>query len=356
MMQVIVKIIALMKTNKLQRYVGVALLLLMLSLVYLLIDYQRFLNAPLIDELMVDKSMVDKPEVQLIESGSSLKRFANSLYKQGLLAHPRYFVLHARLSGNANRIQAGEYLLDQGLTPRQLLVNITEGKVVQYPVTLIEGHSFKQLLQALEGLEWLEHSLSGLSPADVSKAFKWPEANPEGLLLADTYYVTRGTSDRDVLLRARQAMRDYLQQQWPDRDADLPYESPYQVLIMASIIEKETAVPSERAEIAGVFVRRLKKRMRLQTDPTVIYGMGDAYDGNIRRRDLRRDTLYNTYTRKGLPPTPIALPGEEAVFAALHPAPGTTLYFVARGDGTHYFSATLDEHLSAVRRYQLGRK
>ena len=202
---------------------------------------------------------------------------------------------------------------------------------------------------------FLVHTLDGVDDAELMQRLERPGQHPEGWFLPDTYHFPRGTRDIVVLRRALQAMERHLEQNWERRRPDLPLDSPYEALILASIVEKETGIPEERARIAGVFVRRLERGMRLQTDPTVIYGMGDAFDGNIRRRDLRTDTPYNTYTRGGLPPTPIALPSAEAVTAVMHPAAGEALYFVSRGDGSHVFSATLQEHNRAVRRYQLNR-
>ncbi len=295
----------------------------------------------------------------VIAPGSSLSKIAYAMQAEGLIVQPRYLTLLGRWYGHAAKLKVGEFLLTPGMTPMQALDKIVAGDVLQYSLTVVEGWSFKQMLQAVHGHEKLKHELKGLSAEQIMQKLGKPGEHPEGRFLPETYYFTAGMTDVEFLKRAYEAMQQDLQHAWQQRDEGLPYQSAYEALIMASIIEKETAVPSERTEIAGVFVRRLQKNMRLQTDPTVIYGIGDSYDGNIRRRDLRRDTPYNTYTRHGLTPTPIALPGVDAIHAALHPAKGDSLYFVAMGEGgngRHYFSATLKEHINAVRKYQLKRK
>ncbi len=337
----------LMASRGVARLLGGSILLASLIAGWFILDYRFFLNGAL--------KNLDEPMMYEIKKGMSIHHVARELVANGLIDHPQYLKIHARLSGRAGRIHIGEYLLEPGMTPRDLFANMVNGKVLQYPVTIIDGWTFKQLLAEMKTMDWLEHSLDGKSITEISQLIGIDRDHPEGLLLADTYHVTRGTRDVEVLRRAVRAMNLFIDRHWPERAVGLPYKSPYEALIMASIIEKETAVPEERAEIAGVFVRRLQKRMRLQTDPTVIYGMGEAFDGNIRRRDLKRDTPYNTYTRSGLPHTPIAMPGTASIMAALHPADGETLYFVARGDGSHYFSESHEEHLQAVRKYQLRR-
>ncbi len=328
--------------------IGLALLLVAVAAgaLWLKLDYDRFLETPL---------AVDSPLVFEIARGDSLQGVARGLAAEGLLERPGYLVWLGRESGLAGRIQPGEYRIEPGVRPAQLLERFTRGAVIQYPVTIVEGWTVPQLRAYLRGLEFLQHTLDGVPDADLLATLDLPPGHPEGRFLPDTYHFPRGTPDRAVLRRAYQAMADYLAKVWERRDPDLPLKTPYDALILASIVEKETGLASERPQIAGVFIRRLQRGMRLQTDPTVIYGMGADFDGNIRRRDLRRDTPYNTYTRKGLPPTPIALPGRAAIEAVLHPAPGDALYFVARGDGSHQFSATLAEHNRAVRKYQLGR-
>lgn len=297
-------------------------------------------------------------KVFVVSPGSSLSKIAYAMQAEGLIVQPRYFSLLGRWSGHAANLKTGEYLLKPGMTPLQVLDKIVAGDVIDYSLTVVEGWRFKQMLDAIHKQNKLDHSLKGLSPEEIMAQLGHPGEHPEGRFLPETYHFTAGMSDLDFLKRAYTAMQRLLEQEWSQRDKGLPYKSPYEALIMASIVEKETGIASERPEIAGVFVRRLQKRMRLQTDPTVIYGIGESYDGNIRKRDLLRDTPYNTYTRHGLPPTPIALPGADAIRAALHPAKGDSLYFVAMGEGgngRHYFSATLEEHINAVRKYQLKR-
>ena len=245
--------------------------------------------------------------------------------------------------------QVGEYQLKAGMNPRQVLQHLASGKVIQYRFTIVEGWSFKQLAEALSARDDLVQAPVLPDPREwnLKQLFNDIE-HPEGWFLPEPYFIVKGDSTGDILQRAYQSMLAELEDAWNSRDMALPLTDPYELLTLASIIEKETALDSERGEIAGVFVRRLNKRMRLQTDPTVIYGMGDQYDGDIRRKDLRTDTPYNTYTRHGLPPTPIALPGRASLQAAAHPDAGETLYFVADGKGGHTFSRTLEEHQKAV--------
>lgn len=298
---------------------------------------------------------LSEERIFVVESGSSLSKIAHQLDSEGVIEHPRYLTILGRWHGHASQLKAGEFLLEPGLKPLQLLDKIVAGEVVQYSLTVVEGWTFRQMLQAMHAHEKLQHTLSDLTTEQIMQQLGLPDEHPEGRFMPETYHFPAGLSDLDFLKRAYSAMEKRLRQEWDQRQEGLPYKNAYEALIMASIIEKETAVPSERNEIAAVFVRRLQKNMRLQTDPTVIYGMGEQYDGNIRRKDLRRDTPYNTYTRHGLTPTPIALPSAESIHAALHPADGNSLYFVAKGDGSHYFSATLEEHINAVRKYQLKR-
>ena len=239
------------------------------------------------------------------------------------------------------------------MTPRELLDLLHSGKVVQHSLTVVDGWTFEEVLAALSSKSELAHTFADEATySEIMAQLGYPGVHPEGRFLADTYHFPRGTSDAAFLRRAYQSMESYLHDAWNERAPDLPYESPVDALIVASIIEKETGKAEERAEIAGVLVRRLKRNMRLEADPTVIYGLGADFDGNLRKRDLRFDTPYNTYLHKGLPPTPIAMPGTASIHAALHPEPGETLFFVAKGDGSHHFSVTYPEHQAAVRRYQ----
>lgn len=302
---------------------------------------------------------INTPQVMELQRGDSLSRTAQRLAAEGLLSYPRVLVLAGRITGQTD-IKFGEYQLQPGLTRPQLLAMLTRGDVSYRSVTLIEGQTIRQALSALKSEDALQHHLPAIeSRADLKELSDYLEieqVNPEGLFFPDTYFFTKGSTDAGIIRQAHQRLTDVLEQEWQGRAKGLPYKNAYEALIMASIVERETGKPSERGTIAGVFVRRLNKGMRLQTDPTVIYGMGDAYKGNIRRRDLKEKTAYNTYTNNGLPPTPIALAGREAIHAALHPEDGDALYFVAKGDGSHYFSSTLDEHTNAVRRFQLRRK
>jgi len=288
-----------------------------------------------------------------IVAGSSLCRVAAELGEAGFLRSPIIFKLMARVRGVENSIRTGEYELQPGITPVQLLDKIVNGESVQYRITLVEGWTFEQALQAIWSADNIVPSLDGLSMAEVSASMNLGRENPEGLLYPDTYFYTKGTSDIELLLRASEKLNTVLSDAWAARLGALPYADQYEALTMASIIEKESASNSERGLIAAVFVSRMELGMRLQSDPTVIYGMGDRYAGNIRREDLSEQTPYNTYRIDGLPPTPIALSGEESIVAALNPEQTDYLYFVAKGDGSHHFSRTLDEHNAAVREYQL---
>ncbi|MGB8145809.1 MAG: endolytic transglycosylase MltG [Chromatiaceae bacterium] len=296
----------------------------------------------------------DQPFLFEIPLGMSLRTLAQELTALGVLDQPYYFLALAYLRGDAGRVKAGEYEISPGMTPVALLDKLVKNQVYQRSVTLIEGWTLAQLLAALAKDDRLVGKLEGATPQDLMAALGRAGQYPEGRFFPDTYRFTKGTSDLDILGRAAQAMERVLAEEWRDRAPGLPLENPDQALVLASIIEKETSQASERPTIAGVFIRRLQLGMRLQTDPTVIYGLGAAFDGDLRRNDLTRDTPYNTYTRHGLPPTPIALPGRAAIHAALHPEAGDSLYFVAKGDGGHWFSPTLEEHNQAVRRYQLG--
>lgn len=308
--------------------------------------FERSLDQPLM--IPGDEYVLDVPP------GSSLQAVADGLAADGVLRWPLLLELHARRADLHRRIRAGEYALFPGTTPRKLLELLVSGRVKLHPVTLVEGWTVAELLRALERHPVLRTTLDVADPESLaaSLGLDWPHA--EGLFFPDTYLVTRDTTDADLLLRAHRAMLDRLDRLWPQRPPDLPLADPYEMLVLASIIERETALDSERNQVAGVFIRRLKLGMRLQTDPTVIYGRGDGFSGPLTRSQLNEDTPWNTYTRAGLPPTPIGLPGEASLRAALAPDDGQALYFVATGlpDGSHEFSRTLDEHNAAVRRYR----
>lgn len=295
---------------------------------------------------------LSEPYVLDVAPGSSLRRVLRNLEGEGILPRAGDLLFYARFTDHATRMQAGEYLLTPDLDGRALLDLLASGKVIFHEVRLVEGWTLQQALRQIQSHPAVKVELD---PEDTERlAMEFGEGRyPEGLFFPDTYFFTRGTSDTQLLRRARWLMDEVVDTLWPARDSGLPFDTPYEALILASIIEKETGLAEERGQIAGVFVRRLQQNMRLQTDPTVIYGLGNDFDGNLTRSHLQTDTPWNTYTRHGLPPTPIALPGLAAIEAALHPEPGNTLYFVARGDGSHQFSATLEEHNQAVRRYQL---
>jgi len=317
---------------------------------YLYQDYQEFLSTPF--------SINDKTLNIDISPGRSLKSVAKELADKNIISHARYLEWVARVRGDATQIQAGEYVIASGILPEQFLDRLVKGDVVQYSFTIIEGWNTRQLLDAIKTDPNLVYTLQDANTETLPGLIGLNGIkHAEGQFLPETYNFIRGDTDASLLRRANRALQQELESAWQAREKNLPYSSMYDALIMASIVEKETGQANERGKIAGVFVRRLKKGMRLQTDPTVIYGIGDSYDGNIRRRDLKTDTPYNTYTRKGLPPTPIAMPGRAAIHAALHPEQGKELYFVSRGDGSHVFSSTLDEHNNAVIKYQLkGRR
>ena len=289
----------------------------------------------------------------IVANGSSMRGFAEHLVNQGILEEKWSFLFWARYRGLASSLKAGEYQVPAGATMSDLLQLVTSGKVIDYPVTFIEGWNFKQLREALSKQENLRQLADKLDDQAVMKAIGAEGVHPEGRFYPDTYHYTATMSDLDILQQSYGKMSDFLNQEWAKREEGLPLENKDQALILASIIEKETGAAEERPLIAGVFTNRLRKGMRMQTDPTVIYGMGDAYKGNIRKKDLLKDTPYNTYTRSGLPPTPIAMPGGDSIRAALHPAETKALYFVAKGNGEHKFSATLSEHNEAVIKYQL---
>ncbi len=292
-----------------------------------------------------------------IKSGSNIKAIAQQLSLEKVIDDPWLFILMAKIKGVETKVRAGEYRLQPGQTSAELLGSFVTGLSIQYSFTIIEGWSFRQMIQELEKHSVIINTLKGKTNDEVMVALGLQGKHPEGLFFPDTYSFPKGTSDIDFLQRAYQLMQQHLEREWQNRVTDLPLESSYEALILASIVEKETGAAFERPLIAGVFIQRLKRKMRLQTDPTVIYGMGTDFDGDIRFRDLKKDTPYNTYLHKGLTPTPIALPGLEAIKAVLHPADTKALYFVAKGDGTHHFSETLEEHNRAVSKFQLkGRK
>jgi UPF0755 protein len=289
-----------------------------------------------------------------VAPGSGVAGAAQQMASAGVPVNGFLFGVLARVTGKASQIKAGSYELKPETTPRRLITQLVRGEFAQEQLTIIEGWTFRQMRQAVDAAQSLKHETAKLSDkellAKVAGDSKY--AAPEGLFFPDTYLFAKNSSDLQIYKQAHEMMMKRLKAAWEKREPNLPYTDPYQALIMASLVEKETGQKSERAMIAGVFVNRLKTGMLLQTDPTVIYGMGDKYDGKIRKKDLETDTPYNTYTRAGLPPTPIALPGVASLAAALTPAKTDALYFVSRGDGTSHFSVNLNEHNKAVNQYQ----
>lgn len=291
-----------------------------------------------------------------IAAGSSLRSAITQMREAGIEINPTLLGWLARAHRADTAIKAGSYAVKEGTTPHQLLDKLLKGKVTQGDLTLVEGWTFRQWRARLDRHPDLRHDTQGLSEAQIIERLGLTAPSLEGLLYPDTYLFDKQSSDLDLLARANRAMQRKLEAEWAQRSGGLPYKSPGEALIMASIIEKETGREADRELVAAVFVNRLRKGMLLQTDPTVIYGLGESFDGNLRKRDLQNDTPYNTYTRPGLPPTPIAMPGQASLRAALNPAASDVLYFVARGDGSRVFSRTLDEHNQAVNKFQRGGK
>lgn len=289
-----------------------------------------------------------------IEYGASAREVATGVADAGVPVNPSLLYWWFRLSGDARRIKAGSYELDRDTTPRSLLRKLVQGDEALRSVTIVEGWNFRQVRKALHAAEQLKPHTLNWSNDDLMAKLGKPGVAPEGRFFPDTYTYAKGSSDLAVLQRAMRAMDKHLDSAWAQRDPESPLRSPDQALVLASIIEKETGLASDRPLIASVFSNRLRIGMRLQTDPSVIYGMGTAFDGNLRRSDLLADTPWNTYTRAGLPPTPIATPGKAALLAAVRPAASKAFYFVAKGDGSSEFSATLDAHNQAVNKYQRG--
>lgn len=296
------------------------------------------------------------PKTISVTPGTHLRSLSAMLEREGVVGNAQLFWLLGRAYGKGNVLKAGVYILDQPLTPLALYGKIERGEVSQAAVQFIEGWNWREVRAALAAQPMLKNDSAGMSDAELLQTIGAAETHPEGLLFPDTYLFAPHSSDLNVLRRAYRLQRDKLMAAWETRLPGLPYKTPYEALIMASIVEKETGAAFERPQIAGVFVNRLKIGMRLQTDPTVIYGLGERFDGNLRKADLQRDTPYNTYTRSGLPPTPIAMPSEAAIQAALNPATTSALYFVSRNDGTHVFSSNLEAHNRAVNRYQRNQR
>jgi len=329
-----------------KRLLAFAVLAVLLVMGGLWLDYRHTIDSPLGNRETVYFE---------ITKGQSLPAIAEALQARGLTGRPRWFRLLAWAEKASNRLKYGEYEIPPQTTPRQLLALFASGKVRHFSVTFVEGWGFRQMAEALDRQAGLGHQIEGKSPREIMGMIDAPGEDAEGRFFPDTYFFTRGTDDLELLKRAYRKMQTVLAEEWRGRVPDSPLRNPYEALTLASIVEKESALAEERPRIAGVFSRRLAKGMPLQTDPTVIYGMGESYAGNIRKEDLLRDTPFNTYLHTGLPPTPISMPGIEALRAALHPERGDSLYFVARGSGGHVFSKTLAEHNKAVDQFQKNR-
>lgn len=336
--------------NRLAAFLVGCVAVVVLVVAALSVAVGRFLNAPM--------EIPEQSVVFEVPHGSAFGTISSRLAERGYIRHPDWLRWYARLTGRAGAVHAGEYVIDAGMTPRQLLQKFVDGGVRLYSFTIIEGWTFRDLLAALRANQAVESVVEYEDWPAILESVGAEADHPEGLFLPETYRFPRGTAGIDLLKQAYGLMQKTLDEEWQARRVNLPLATPYEALILASIVEKETALAAERPRIAGVFVRRLEKNMRLQTDPTVIYGLGLDFDGNLTRKDLETDTPYNTYTRRGLPATPIALPGRAAINAALQPAEGTELYFVATGlgDGSHKFSDTKAEHDIAVREFLKRRR
>ena len=310
-------------------------------------DYQHALRAP---------AVTGNPVIIEINKGDSFNRITDKLLSQNVALKPLWFKVIAVSEKAVKKIKTGEYELAPGLTLPEILALFVQGKTKQYAITFPEGWNFKEIVQALKDNPNLEHTLNPVDADALMSRLGIDPQHPEGTFFPDTYFFEKHTVDVDLLKRAYDKMQSVLKQEWQNKAENLPFKTPYEALILASIVEKETGVAAERPLIAGVFIRRLRNGMLLQTDPTVIYGMGENYQGNISATDLTTATPYNTYIIKGLPPTPIAMPGRDAIVATLHPDSSNALYFVARGDGTHVFSATLKDHNLAVNSFQRKKK
>jgi len=321
--------------------------LVILTLLYGVWEVNKTLYRPIV--------LSETSQTVLVGQGETLTSVINRLAAEGIVRHPHWLLVYARWKDQTH-IRAGEYELQQGITGETLLQKLASGKVIQYQVTFIEGNTFSDTLKLLSSQKKLINDIDSISDDEYKKLMGFSRSQTEGNFFPDTYSYVSGMKMSDVLRVANNRMNSILDEEWKKRAADVPYKTPYEALIMASIIEKETGVASERKQIAGVFVRRMQKGMKLQTDPTVIYGLGKNFDGNLKRSQLKEYSPWNTYVIDGLPPTPIAMPGRAAINAALHPADGSALFFVARGDGTHTFSETLEQHQSAINEYQLRRK
>jgi UPF0755 protein len=327
------------------RGIAFAVAIICLSLFSVAIWLQNYLDTPVI--------LAESDYTLDVSPGSTLGGVAMQMSAGGVIRYPRLFSLYGRVSGQAKKIQAGEYAFVSGITPRDILAQMVSGHVRQHALTVIEGWTVRELLAAVRNHPAIVKTSATSSPEALAAAMSPPVSHAEGQFFPDTYYFPKGTTDLELFKQAHELLQAHLRELWAQRSDGLPLRDSYEALILASIVERETSLNRERAEVAGVFIRRLEKGMRLQTDPTVIYGLGDTFNGNLTRQHLQTDTPYNTYTRHGLPPTPIALPGKSSIAAVMQPADTRALYFVATGlgDGSHAFTSTLEEHNAAVARY-----
>ena len=332
--------------RKWELLIGLSVIIVAATLATVYPAFKRFLETPLIK---ADANAV----TYILKPGSSVQVLARELNQIGILQHPGFLVILAYAKGVTTQLKAGEYLLKPNTKPLELLEQIAAGKVIYHSFTIVEGWTIKQILSALQQQPLLNHALYGLTPTQIAIKLKSSYANLEGLLYPATYYFTLGTRDSVLLEKAYLMMQIKLNLAWQKREQNSPFKTPYDALIAASLVEKETGVAAERPRVAGVIIKRLTLGMPLQIDSTVIYGLGSAYSGKLTKADLQQDTPFNTYTRKGLPPAPIGMPSEQSIQAVLHPMVNDDLYFVAKGDGTHYFSADLKAHNQAVKTYQL---
>ncbi len=336
-----------MSMRKLYYTVGTILLILLIALGYGFLQFRNFLRTPVISH--------QQNFYFILTPGNTIHTVADALQQKANLKHPLFLVWYVQLTGVSKALKAGEYDIKGPKTIRQVLNVFIKGRVVTHKVTFIEGHTFAQVKAKLARLKNIKHELSYLSKQSLLSMFQSKQKHLEGLFFPDTYQYTYGVSDISILKRAQQRLQKVLQQNWNQRAKNLPYKSPYDALIVASLVEKESALKSEQALIAGVIINRLKKHMFLQIDPTVIYGAGKDYQGTITLADLRADNPYNTYVHKGLPPTPICLPGEDAIHAALNPTNTQYLYFVSKGNGSHAFSTSLKQHDKNIKKYILNK-
>ncbi len=322
---------------------GAIFIIVSIVSVMLWLEYEKALYEPVV---LGESKLIE------IEKGDSFNKITDKLIQQDIAIKPSWFKFIAYQKKVSNKLKTGEYELQAGLTMPDILSKLVEGKSLQYSITFPEGWNFKQIFQEIQNNPHIVHTLEKNDYKNIMMKLGSDYEHPEGLFFPDTYFFEKNATDLSLLQKSHTKMLSVLNKEWEKREKALPLNNKYQALILASIVEKETGAAEEREKSAGVFTRRLETGMLLQTDPTVIYGMGDEYKGNIRYKDLRKPTPYNTYVIKGLPPTPIAMPGKKAIYAALHPAKGKSVYFVAKGNGTHVFSETLREHNNAVNKYQ----